>query len=70
MTVPNPIARRISQTSSVRARVEPPAPYVTVTKSGRAASNCSAAFRSVARPASSFGGKNSKESSGRAARRQ
>ncbi len=53
-----------SVTRTVRSWLEPPAPYVTETKSGRADSRRRMASQSAASLASSFGGKNSKLTDG------
>jgi hypothetical protein len=47
----------------VRSRVEPPAPYVTETKSGRSGSSWRIAVHSWRSPSSVLAGKNSKENS-------
>src|SRR5687767_5878125 len=49
----------------VRSRLEPPAPYVTDTNAGSSGSRRRMARHSSASPASSFGGKNSTENTGR-----
>ena len=50
--------------STVRARVDPPAPYVTETKSGSSGDRASSAQRRLRSPSSVLGGKNSKEKTG------
>ena len=50
--------------STVRSRVDPPAPYVTETKSGCSEDRVRNVPRRVASPSSVFGGKNSKEKTG------
>src|SRR6185312_3269844 len=51
-------------TSTLRVRVEPPAPYVTETKAGSNGRSVSIVRMSAASPSSVFGGKNSKENTG------
>ena len=46
--------------SSVRSRVEPPAPKVTEKNLGLSCASCSRVARSLATPSGVFGGKNSK----------
>src|SRR5207302_6415315 len=51
-------------TSSVRARVPPPAPYVTETNAGASGRSFSTVSSSASMPARSLGGKNSNENAG------
>ena len=48
----------------VRSREDPPAPYVTETKSGAASLRAATAFHKRVSPTSSLGGKNSTENVG------
>ena len=50
--------------SSVRPRVDPPAPQVTLTKEGPSGLSARTASKRASTPASVFGGKNSNEKSG------
>ena len=52
--------RRRDIVACVRSRVDPPAPYVTETKSGASGSSLRIAFHSDASIAAVLGGKNSK----------
>ena len=62
--MPTSCWRRLTR-STVRWRVEPPAPYVTLTKAGSRYFSSRMVSKRASTPASSRGGKNSKEKDGR-----
>src|SRR5258706_14647460 len=56
-----PVERTASIAAKDRSRSDPPAPYVTETKAGRASPSRPTVERNASNPSADFGGKTSKE---------